>query len=362
MRILLISLMLSLVGCESMAAMSTPKKNPAISNTALSARAESHFWKGLHKGDYASISETENLLTAAYLENPNDPRLASYLGFLHIWKITERNRLQPVPSTIVNEIILAKKYFKDANKLNPSDARIQGFLADSMLVEGQIFNDQREEVRGYFGIQSAIHAWPQFNYFTGGYVMSTLPHDSDRFKEGMEWQWKTLDLCAGTKIDRHYPNFSPYMYRETQTGPNRACWNSWIAPHNFEGFFLNMGDMLVKQGYTQTAVTIYKNARLSKRYNTWPHKNLLEKRIQGAEKMSVHFVKPNSFLKIKRFFLILGMGALYVIKHFIRLYTQTYLRKYHGSTKKIFFFGHTTNTYHPIFFFGHAQSSHLLFI
>lgn len=43
MRILLISLMLSLAGCESIAVMSTPKKNPAISNTALSARAESHF-------------------------------------------------------------------------------------------------------------------------------------------------------------------------------------------------------------------------------------------------------------------------------------------------------------------------------
>jgi len=38
------------------------------------------------------------------------------------------------------------------------------------------------------------------------------------------------------------------MSKKTKEGKKRVCWNSWIAPHNFEGFFLNMGDMLVKSG------------------------------------------------------------------------------------------------------------------
>ena len=38
------------------------------------------------------------------------------------------------------------------------------------------------------------------------------------------------------------------MTLETKEGARRACWNSRIAPHNLEGFFLNMGDMLVKSG------------------------------------------------------------------------------------------------------------------
>jgi hypothetical protein len=48
----------------------------------------------------------------------------------------------------------------------------------------------------------AIEAWPEFNLFTAGYVMSRLPADSPRFKEGLEWQWRTLDVCVQERIDR----------------------------------------------------------------------------------------------------------------------------------------------------------------
>jgi hypothetical protein len=66
------------------------------------------------------------------------------------------------------------------------------------------------------------------------------------------------------------------------SGPKRACWNSWIAPHNFEGFFLNMGDMLVKAGDVATARKIYANARHSPTYSEWKHRSLLEQRIAQA--------------------------------------------------------------------------------
>ena len=62
------------------------------------------------------------------------------------------------------------------------------------------------------------------------------------------------------------------MHLETQHGPKRVCWNSWIAPHNFEGFFLNMGDMLVKSGDWATAQKVYANAKLSSTYASWKHR------------------------------------------------------------------------------------------
>lgn len=92
---------------------------------------------------------------------------------------------------------------------------------------------------------------PEFNLFTGGYVFSRLPADSPQFQEGLAWQWRTLDHCI-------------------EEGKKRACWNSWIAPHNLEGFFLNMGDMLVKSGDWQMAQKIYANARLSVRRGAQP--------------------------------------------------------------------------------------------
>ena len=79
------------------------------------------------------------------------------------------------------------------------------------------------------------------------------------------------------------PDFRKYMHLDTKEGPKRACWNSWIAPHNFEGFFLNMGDMLVKAGDWQTAQKIYANARLSPGYAQWKFSPTLESRIVQAQ-------------------------------------------------------------------------------
>lgn len=293
-RILLfIIIFLAISGCKQVALMTTPPKKPIASNSHLATLAKNNFWDSLHQGNYNHLPETTKLLTAAYLENPNDPELAAYLGFAHIWKITERARLKDIPPTITNEIILAKNYFGDAVTLNPSDARLQGFLGDSQLVAGQIFNDEREQVSGYFQLKHAIAMWPEFNYFTAGYPMSTLNNQSPHFQEGLEWQWKTMSLCAHTTINKNNPDFSPYLSRETQQGPERACWNSWIAPHNFEGFFLNMGDMLVKKGDWQTAIKIYNNAKLSKTYTAWPYRTMLERRIQNAEKNATYFQHKN---------------------------------------------------------------------
>lgn len=282
-RFLICFVLLLLVACEQIAVHFTAKKQPISSQSQLATEAEQHFWNTFHQGHYNEISQVDTLLMAAYLQNPNDPQLAAHLGFLHIWKLSERGRDLPLKPTIVNEIILAKKYFSDAVELNPNDPRYLGFQGVSQLVEGDIFKDQRKQVQGFFTLKQAIKAWPEFNYFTAGFVMSHLPADSEHFREGVEWQWKTLDLCAKEKVDRTNPDFVPYMHLETQQGPQRVCWNSWIAPYNFEGFFLNMGDMLVKAGDWQTAIKIYKNAMLAKNYSTWPYRKMLEKRIANAQ-------------------------------------------------------------------------------
>jgi hypothetical protein len=224
----------------------------------------------------------------AYLKNTNDPTLAAYIAFLHIWRLTERDFSNPNP-LVVNEIHLAQDYFSKAAELDEKNPIYLGFLGDTYLVEGQVFNDKRSEVKGYFMLKDAIAKWPEFNYFTAGYPMSTLPAHSEHFKEALEWQWKTMDVCAGKKINRKHPSFAPFMNLATTTGRKQACWNTWTAPHNFEGFFMNMGDMLVKSGDWQTAIEIYKNARLSRTYSHWPYRDMLEKRIIHAKKNVKYF-------------------------------------------------------------------------
>jgi hypothetical protein len=268
---------------DRIAVMLAPQKTAAATRSEAAAKADELFWKTFHGGEYENISSALEALTAAYLSTPNDAKTAAHIAWLHNWRVAERVRMNAVPATITDDTIVARRYFEEAVRLDPVDARYRGFLAGHVLAEGTINKDERLTRRGYFMMLDAIDAWPEFNLFTGGYVMSRLPPDTPQFRDGLEWQWVTLDKCIGSKLDRANPDYSPYMNEETTVGKKRACWNSWIAPHNFEGFFLNMGDMLVKAGDWQTAQKIYANAKLSKTYASWKYQSALDERIARAQ-------------------------------------------------------------------------------
>jgi hypothetical protein len=273
---------LTLAGCAYVAEETAPRKQAAASRSAATLQADDLFWSTLHAGEYSRIGPALEAQTAAYLATPTDATSAAHVGFLHIWKVSERLRVAPAPATITDDIVLARRYFEEAVELNPGDARYLGFLASTTLAEGNINQDERLTRRGYFMLLDSIEAWPEFNLFTAGYVMSAQPAGSARFKQALQWQWETLDVCVGEKVDRHTGSYAQYMKLETREGKKRVCWNSTIAPHNFEGFFLNMGDMLVKSGDVETARRIYANAKLSATYAEWSYREVLEERIRDA--------------------------------------------------------------------------------
>jgi hypothetical protein len=280
-------------GCAFMAEQTAPAKQGSTTRTEAAQRADALFWKTFHAGDYAGIANAMEAVKGAYLQSPNDPQTAAHVGFLHVWRIAERARMDTVSPSITDDAALARRYFGEAVALQPAEARYQGFLATTMLTEASIHKDEKLQRRGYYAMRDAVDAWPEFNLFTAGYVMSNQPADSARFKEGLEMQWRTIDLCSGTAVDRRNPDFASFMRLETQTGPKRVCWNSWIAPHNFEGFFLNMGDMLVKAGDWATAQKVYANAKLSSTYGGWKYRDVLEARIAQAQGNVAAFNAPS---------------------------------------------------------------------
>lgn len=266
------------------AVIAAPDKQAATTRSEAAVEADELFWQVFHGGAYAEIPRTLELLTAAYLDTPNDAVTAAHIAWLHNWRVAERARSPSATPSITDHIVLARRYFAESHRLDPSDARVQGFLAGHLLAEGTVHGDEGLKRRGYYLMRDAIEAWPEFNLFTAGYVMSRLPSDSPRFQEGLEWEWENLDVCIGERFDRVNPDyFGGYGQLETKEGPKRTCWNSWIAPHNLEGFFLNMGDMLVKAGDWQTARKIYGNAKGVPDYASWPYAPVLEARIEQAE-------------------------------------------------------------------------------
>jgi hypothetical protein len=273
---------LLLGSCGYIAEHAAPRKSAASTRSVAARTADTLFWATLHGGKYEQIPQALEAETAAYLADPHDAVTAAHIGWLHIWRISERARLASVPATITDDALLARRYFEEAVAMNRSEARYRGFLASAVLADGSLNQNERLIRRGYFMLREAIDAWPEFNLFTAGYVMSNQPVASEHFQEALAWQWRELDVCVGEKVDRKSPDFSRYMRLETHSGAKRACWNSWIAPHNFEGFFLNMGDMLVKSGDVQTARQIYANAKLAPSYSSWPFRQTLEARIRDA--------------------------------------------------------------------------------
>jgi hypothetical protein len=279
-----LGLVLATAGCSRLAVWAAPAKEPSAARTAAAIEADKLFWKTLHGGEYDRIPDTLTALKGAYLENPRDAVTAAHVGWMHIWRLAERARQAALRPDVTDDAVLARKYFEEAVRLDPGEARYLGFYAGLLMAEGTIHKDEKMIRRGYYTMKDAVRAWPEFNYFTAGYTASGLPVESDRYREGLEQQWRNLDVCTGQTVDRANPDYARYMALETKEGPRRVCWNSWIAPHNFEGFFLNFGDMLVKAGQPELAVKMYRNAQLSGDYASWPFRAVLEARIRDAGK------------------------------------------------------------------------------
>lgn len=268
------------------------KGTPKISTSEMSQFANSYFWENFHDANYEKVDSIIFYLMAAYHENKNDLPTVAHLGFSHIWKMSEMTRLSEIDPRIIDDAVLSQKYFGEAYRLNPEDPRILGFLADLKMTNGSISKDYKLSRQGFFDGQKSINQWSSFNYFTIGYLLSNSNKEEKMFQKALEWQWKTLDDCYCEKFDRENPSIKKYLemeQTETNIKRKRACWNSWVAPHNVEGFYLNMGDMLVKSGDWEKGIKIYNLAKQVPQYNTWVHKDFLERRITNAEQNAINF-------------------------------------------------------------------------
>ena len=285
MRVLVATAML---GCGGGSHAATTRPIPAtVQRTPQAVAADSLFWRTFRTGAYAEIPRAMRALKAAYLQSPSDHRTAGYIGFLHAWQLGESSRLSPMGPEVTDNAVLARRYFDHAAARSPEpDPRLTGFGAVFQMSEGAIHRDPALWASGLARGRRGIAEWPEFNWFTVGYVLSSHPDTSALFREALDMQWKTMDACTRTSIDRANPSLELALAAETtETDPRRrrACWNSARVPHNVEGFFLNMGDMLVKSGDWQTARKIYAHAQVMKSYPEWPFRNVLEERIRDAE-------------------------------------------------------------------------------
>ncbi|MCW3105385.1 MAG: hypothetical protein JWO09_3825 [Bacteroidetes bacterium] len=262
------------------------------------------FMDHLHQGNYDSIPSILNSLYEGLNRNPQDAQLNADLGFVYLWQFSERGRKAPVAG-IEKSIYLSNYYFREAIKYNPADPRLKGFQSATEICQGALSKDLDQIYRGYSDAYAAIKEWPQFNKFALSLVSSQLNKNSFFFRQAINYQWELIDDCSCKSLEkaevlRSADKVFPELIRELEKTQDplikRACWNTTIAPHNFEGFLLNFGDMLVKQGNFDEAHTIYSAARLSPTFAEWAYRDVLEKRISEMKENRKAFVKRPELL------------------------------------------------------------------
>jgi hypothetical protein len=273
------------------------KKIPA---SQFAVACDKFMWNNFHLGNYDSISLIISKLNDAYKRTPRDKKTTAYLGYINLWAFSERARKSPDP-TFSGYVYRSNSFFKEAIKLNPDDARLKGFQSATEICEGALKKNMITLSAGYIDGILAINKWPQFNKFAFSLIGSQRSKNSPSYKLAMKYQWELIDDCSCKSLDKKTILNDPEkifsdLINELQTNPDektkRVCMNSWIAPHNFEGFFLNFGDMLVKDGRLEEAKVIYSVAKLSPSYNDWPFQNILEERILNMKKNEIDFNQP----------------------------------------------------------------------
>jgi len=235
------------------------------------------FLQTLLNNDYDALMPAFDGLAEVYRADPKDPKSTLYFAHAHLWRIAEWERSpDPDPSLRGQMAAEGLRLFREARELSPDDARIDGWIGTLSAALGKTLGNAALVERGYQSVERGWARWPEFNGVTILLAYGDLPTSDPHFQRSLEVAWETFEVCVGGPIDRENPDYGQYIPKQPYTGERRVCSNEDVSPHNFEGFWLQIGDMLVKNGDVRRARIIYNNTRYSSTYDTWPYKSMLE--------------------------------------------------------------------------------------
>jgi len=254
------------------------------------------FWDLIHTDNYEGIPAAIEQLKQVLVEEPDSVSAHKTIGFLRSWQLGEMYRADtPDLGGIVAGLEEATAHLGKALEQTPGDPRIIIFKSTNEYMAAKQLNDVATEEIAKAAFLNSVDTWPELNNFVGGTTLSifSTPGEAD-FTMALDYMWESLDLCADEVVDRAspLPQMQALIKDVARPGDKRACSNSWIAPHSYEGFWMFFGDLLTKAGEFDGARVMYEFSRESANYDSWKYKDVLEGRLANMEANFVNFSLP----------------------------------------------------------------------
>jgi hypothetical protein len=231
---------------------------------------------------YQDLPAALETLAAADAARPDDPETVLLQGLGNLWFMSELGRDPSRVDQVPAAMQAAMHHFGRMRTLAPDDPRVLGWFGAVQITTGYATENPAMVAAGEQMIADGVTAYPEFNLLVHVLVYSGYPVGSPQFDSAVEAFHETNELCFGP-LDRENPDVTPYLGKATTIGPKRVCWNPPSALHNFEGYFLEMGDVFTKAGELTAARRAYQNAQLSETYEQWPYRSMLVERIATLE-------------------------------------------------------------------------------
>jgi hypothetical protein len=257
--------------------------------------AEQAFWTAFHAGDLTAGGTAWGELQTNYEANSKDPYNTLLLALCSVWEASEAGRNPSTQGQMEAKYgPFIGLYMSAAYKLDPSNGFAEGFLGYGLYDQGQQEGDAGAGAvaMGEGLIDQVVSTDPTFGFFKV-LESQTVPVGDPLMQAGEAAAWTVLETCGGEAVDPTTPNLEAYAAAENSGKGTPHCFNDDIAPHGMEGFLLNMGDLLAKEGKSDVATQIYKGATLSSTYAQWPYASAIAGRLGGTPYTGGPYGVPN---------------------------------------------------------------------
>lgn len=204
-------------------------------------------------------------LMGAYASDPADPRTNLFLGATHLWIAAKSRGRNP---RVIENLLLAERFFERAQTLAPDDPRIASFLTPVRLsLDGIERRGRRDEI--VRDLWAAYARDPAFNSFGVALLGFQSPRGSEDFRRGLE----ALRAVEAAGCEDGDP----------------TCRNTPRWPHNVEGFVSFYADYELKAGNREAARRLLDEAVAEPSFASWPFRDVVEARLADLDGHAARF-------------------------------------------------------------------------